>query len=182
MKKFLRILLFVIMFASITKIKAQELNYSEWSTLYPSGLDESFVESEVRYKWYKVENNLLVYTDEYYAQKDGYTKDPVTKTTFYRYITNLSLIFNAQNELVDNTDYCKKNFCYIKKFVTPTMVDMSEKDINETTYENTSMYQLNSEVSPQTGDMVVYSMIAFMVSLLSILFIVVKKRRKMSNE
>lgn len=51
MKKILKAILFISII--LVKIKAYELTYSEWSTTYPEGYDEMFVESEKRYLWYK---------------------------------------------------------------------------------------------------------------------------------
>ena len=51
MKKFLHAILFMSFFLISTKVFAYEINYSEWSTNYPNGIDEMFIESEDRYLW-----------------------------------------------------------------------------------------------------------------------------------
>ena len=59
MKKILGALLLVIVMFSCKKIYALEYTYSDWSSLYPSGMDPVFIESEVRYKWDKFEDNNI---------------------------------------------------------------------------------------------------------------------------
>ena len=59
--------------------------YSEWSPLYPDGLDERFIESEVRYRWYKFENGMVDYTEDYYTELEGYTRDDKSAKTFLSY-------------------------------------------------------------------------------------------------
>lgn len=181
MKKLLKILVALLLFVTIEKIYASTitLTYSDWSLMYPSGLDESFIESEVRYKWYKFNNNEVEYVDDYYTNLDGYIKDEGSQMTFYRYITNRSLIFNAFNEMVFDTDFCVKNFCYIKLFTEPTLIDTTTKV--ESKYSETPIYEYTSEVVPYTGDKVMYFVITLILSSL-ILLIVVKKKKKMSYE
>ena len=53
MKKVLVIILFLFSVMFFVKIKAYEITYSDWSTTYPDGYDEMFIESEERYLWYK---------------------------------------------------------------------------------------------------------------------------------
>ena len=49
--------LFGIMYLLTANINAFELTYSEWSEIYPEGIDEMFIEEEDRYYWYK--NNIV---------------------------------------------------------------------------------------------------------------------------
>ena len=49
--------LFGIMYLLTANINAFELTYSEWSEIYPEGIDEMFIEKEDRYYWYK--NNIV---------------------------------------------------------------------------------------------------------------------------
>ena len=183
MKRVLKFFLSLILILGITRVKAStiELNYSEWSTLYPSGLDSSFIESEDRYHFYRVQDNQIEYTDEYYTQLEGYIKDEPSKTTFYRYITNSTLVFNAKNELLlDYSDYCKKNFCYVKTFREPTMVDLNSK-LEGPDYTNTDMFELNTISAPMTGDNIIFSFIILGISVVCLILLVVK-RKKMSYE
>lgn len=51
MKKLLKAILFISII--FIKVRAYELTYSDWSTTYPEGYEEMFIESEKRYLWYK---------------------------------------------------------------------------------------------------------------------------------
>lgn len=180
MKKIFGVLLSLVLILSIGKVSALEYTYSEWSDLYPSGMDEMFIESEVRYKWYKFENNLIVYTDDYYKEYDGYIKDEASAKTFYRYITNNKIILTSNNEIVTDENYCKKNFCYAKMLIEPTLVDLSEKVENK--YEGAEIYEYTPEVVPMTGDTIIYSFILLSIGLVVIAYFGIKKYKKMSNE
>lgn len=180
MKKIIGTLLIAIAVLSLGKVSALEYTYSEWSPMYPSGMDPVFIESEVRYKWYKFEDNQIVYLDEFYTEFDGYIKDVGSETTFYRYITNDYILMNKNNEIVYDEGYCRKNFCFSKMFVEPNMVDMSGKIENK--YENADVYQYTSEVVPMTGDTIIYSVIGIFVSLILIAIYVIKKKKNMSYE
>lgn len=183
MKKIFKFLFSLVLILNVYKIYASEiqLTYSEWSLMYPSGLDASFIESEDRYHFYKVVDNQIEYIDEYYTELDGYIKDEESKRTFYRYITNPMLVFNSENEmLLDYQEYCKKNFCFIKSFVEPNMTDLSEK-IEGPNYSTTDMFEISSTVPPMTGDNITFSFILLAISLAILLLIVIKKK-KMSYE
>lgn len=180
MKKIIGALLLIVTMFSIGKVSALEYTYSEWSPMYPSGMDPVFIESELRYKWYKFEDNQIIYTDEFYTEYDGYMKDNASETTFYRYITSDYILLNKSNEIVYDEGYCRKNFCYSKLFVEPSMVDMSEKTENK--YENADIYEYTSEVAPMTGDTIIYSLIGVVVSLVLIICYVIKKKKNMSYE
>lgn len=180
MKKIFGVLLSLVLILSIGKVSALEYTYSEWSDLYPSGMDEMFIESEVRYKWYKFENNLVVYTDDYYTEYGDYIRDDGSAKTYYRYITNNKILLNAKNELITDENYCKKNFCYSKVLVEPTMVDLSEKVENN--YENVEIYEYTPEVAPMTGDTIIYSFILLSIGLVVIAYFAIKKYKKMSIE
>ena len=52
MKKFLFAILSVL-FLLLTNVQAYEVKYSEWSTEYPKGIEEMFIESEDRYLWFR---------------------------------------------------------------------------------------------------------------------------------
>lgn len=180
MKKIIGVLLLLIVTLTCRKVSALEYNYSEWSTFYPSGLDPVFIESEVRYKWYTFENNRIVYTDDYYTKYEGYTKDPASETTFYRYITNPMILMDAKNNVVTDDEYCSKNFCYAIKSVEPEMIDMVAKSENK--YENTEILETSSEVVPMTGDTIIYSFIFIIISMTALTYLGIKKYKKMSNE
>ena len=48
-----RLFLLIVFFCCISFVSAFELTYSEWSEVYPKGLDEILIQSEDRYLWYK---------------------------------------------------------------------------------------------------------------------------------
>ena len=181
MKKIIGILLIMLAMFNFERINALEYTYSEWSPMYPSGMDPTFIESELRYKWYTFEDNQIVYIDEYHAEyEEGYLRDDASETTFYRYITNSYVLLDKNNQLVYDSSYCSKNFCFSKMFVEPEMVDMSEKTENK--YENAEIYEYTSEVVPMTGDTIMYSLIGIVLSLILIIFYIIKKKKKMSYE
>ena len=57
MNKLIKFLLSMILILSCSRVFADEitLTYSEWSTRYPSGLPEVFIQSETRYHFYKIQ-------------------------------------------------------------------------------------------------------------------------------
>lgn len=182
MKKFLKVTLFIIMLTFTTKVFAGELNYqySEWSPLYPSGLDERFIESEVRYKWYKFENGTVDYTEEYYTELDGYTRDDKSATTFYRYIMN-NLVLDGYNHVLTNDDYCIANWCYVIFYHEPTMLDVSGKE--HTDYTVDDRVGIEGVPTPYTIDYGVYYIIIGIISVLTLAIIIVtQKRRQLKKE
>lgn len=179
MRKLIRLFLSIIMFAFVVNVNAQELTYSEWSTMYPSGLDERFIESEVRYNWYRVIDGKVEYIDEYYSELDGYINDEASERTYYRYITNDRIILNGDNEIVDNViDYCQKDFCYKLVASEFTLVETVGKDTSENPYENVEMIEVDSVATPYTGDNVIKIVISLMLSLILISLIVFLKKKK----
>ena len=77
MNKIFKILLSTILILSFSKVFAEEviISYSDWSTSYPSGLPEVFVESETRYHFYKTVDGQVEYDEGYYTELPGYTID-----------------------------------------------------------------------------------------------------------
>ncbi len=181
MKKIFKFLISLILVLCVSRVNAEEITYSDWSILYPSGLDDSFIQSEDRYHFYRVVDNKIEYTDEYYVNLDGYIKDEKSKKTFYRYITNKMLVFNNKNEIVlENIDYCKKNYCYFKLFTEPTLVDLSEKE--EIDYSDSPMFEIVPTVVPMTNDNITIFIVIFTISIFTLILLLVIKRRKMSYE
>lgn len=179
MRKLIRLFLSIIMFAFVVNVNAQELTYSEWSTMYPSGLDEKFIESEVRYNWYKVVDGRVEYIDEYYSELDGYIKDEPSARTYYRYITNEYIVLNGYNEIVvDVINYCQNEYCYKLVASDYTLVETVGKDTIENPYENTEMIEVDSVATPYTGDNVLKIVISLTLSLLILLSIIILKKKK----
>ncbi len=178
MNKIFKFLLSMILVLSFGKVFAEEivLQYSEWSTDYPSNIPEVFVESETRYHFYKMINGAVEYDDGYYTEKEGYIKDEASAREFYRYITNEYLVFNANNELVTGTNYCKKNFCYSIFNNPPVMINTNSKF--ESDYSETQLPTVASEPVPFTGDNIAYYFIGLLVSLITASVILVIKKNK----
>ncbi len=176
MNKILKFLLSMILVLSFGKVFADELQYSEWSTDYPSNIPEVFIESETRYHFYKVVDGTVEYDYGYYTEKEGYTKDEASAREFYRYITNESLVFNANNELVLNRSYCQKNFCYTVFNNPPVMINTNSKF--ESDYSETQMPTVASEPVPFTGDTIAYYFIGLFLSLIVASTVLLIKRNK----
>lgn len=177
-----KIILSVALILTCNKVFAQniEITYSDWSMLYPSGISEVFIESETRYHFYKIENGEVIYDDEYLTEKAGYTKDESSARTFFRYITNDKLVFNAKNEMVTDMNHCQKNFCYlVKNEVKPIMMDISEKDVQD--YDTENIEVINKTAVPFTGDNIVYYLIGLVFSIGLIVFVYKSKKDKSYN-
>ena len=182
MKKFLKVTLFVMMLVFSTTVFAKPLDYpySEWSTLYPSGLDERFIDSEVRYRWYKFENGEVDYTEDYYTELEGYTRDDNSAKTFYRYITK-NLVIDGYNNVLQDDDYCRVNWCYVIFYHEPTLIDVSGKEQGNYTVDD--LVEIEGVSTPYTIDYGIYYIIIGTISLLTLTIILVtQKRRKLKKE
>ena len=180
MKKVLVFLTSIIMILAVTKVNAAspivEITYSEWSTDYPSGLPEVFLESETRYHFYRVVNDQVEYDNGYYTDLPGYVRDDNSARTFYRYITNQKLLFNAYNELVTNTAYCQKSFCYVVDRPEPMMLNTDGK-VNEE-YDPEEAPIISVSAVPYTLDNITSYLIILSSSVLLLLVAFIIKRRK----
>lgn len=180
MKKVARFLLPLLLLLSVSRVRALEYEYSDWSVLYPDGIMPKFIESEDRYHFYKPTDDGIEYIDEYYTELEGYTKDEASITTFYRYITNDTIIMDQHNEIVYDLDYCDNHFCYTKMNPVPAMIDLSDKQ--EQNYPDIHAYVDIREASPMTGDNIIVSFGILACSLISIVVLyVIKKKRKIFN-
>ena len=183
MKKITKFLLSMILVLSFGKVFAEEitLTYSEWTTDYPSNIPEVFIQSEDRYHFYKIVDGQVEYDNGYYTELDGYIKDEASARTYYRYITNPYLIFNANNEMVLNTSYCQKSFCYSVKNGTPIMINTLSKFENE--YGDDDRPVVDQEIVPFTGDNVMYYIGLLSISVIGLgaIFMVRKSKNKQLN-
>ncbi len=177
MKKIIKATLFVLLFSFTTTVFAGEIDYpkSEWSPLYPDGLDSKFIESEVRYKWYKFENGEVDYTDEYYTELEGYTRDDKSAKTFYRYITRF-LVLDAYNNIVYDEDYCKWNWCYAMFYAEPTLIDVSGKE--QRNYTEDDIVEITGVSTPYTIDNGVYYFVVGIISILTFAIVIVTQKKK----
>lgn len=63
-------------------------------------------------KLYKTYETEIEYSDDYYKELDGYTKDESTKKTYYRYITNDEVYYSEFYHIaIPDKEYCVKNRC-----------------------------------------------------------------------
>lgn len=134
MKRFLIVILsmFLCMLVHAEEI---EYIYSEWVDYYPEGVEEIRIESQDRYKWYKIENDERIETEEYYDYLEGYEKIEETKKTFYRVINSEYIVLDASGRLVKDYHYCDKHICIetkVEPFV-PKEVEEETPDIPEPT-------------------------------------------------
>ena len=179
MKNIFKILFSMILVLSFGRVFARtiELEYSSWTTQYPSNIPEIFVENETRYHFYKIVDGQVEYDNGYYTDLPGYIKDESSAREFYRYITNSELVFNANNELVLDTNYCQKSFCYTVKNGIPEMINTNDKF--ESDYSNSTMPIVNVESVPFTGDNVMYYLVGLFISIISAgIILIVKKKKK----
>ena len=58
----------------------------------------------------------------------------------------------------------------------PTMIDLSEKE--ENLYENAELEEFTPEVVPKTFDAIYYYISFIVISLIGILYFLIKKRKK----
>ena len=178
MKKLFIIMGFIIMTLLSVKVYAQpiEISYSSWSTDYPNGIPQVFIESSDRYHFYRIVDGQVEYLDDYYESYDGYIKDEKSKRTYYRYITNPRLVFKGNNELVTDTDYCAKAFCYIVERGEVTMVDTLGKETENYTEEDRPIVQ--QAVVPFTIDKITYYVLALTISLAFLIAVLIIRKRK----
>ena len=101
----------LFIFCLIVHREVIEYSYSDWSEEYPSDIEEIRIESQDRYRWYKIENDERIETEEYYDSLEGYEKIEESKKTFYRYINEGFIMLNSKGELVKDTDECRKEVC-----------------------------------------------------------------------
>lgn len=144
MKKiFIIVFLFLIITCNEIIYAQDYITYSDWQEEYPYWLDSIFIESEDRYLW--INTTTGEETTEYYKELDGYTKIEESKKTFYRYITNKTVLFNSKGEIVYDMTYCYKSFCTRKTI--PEKPTEPEEIINPKTYDNIYVFLILSFLS-----------------------------------
>ena len=140
MKKVFVVILSLFIGLIIVKAKPVEYEYTEWFSFYPEGVEEIRIESEDRYKWFKIENDERIETEEYYNFLEGYEKIEESKKTFYRVINSKYIILGPRGEVVYDSNYCIKIFCTavaINPYVPPEE-NPPEEPIEEIVNPNTS--------------------------------------------
>lgn len=174
MKRILKFLLSLIMFAFVMVVHAEnyDYHYSEWSEEYPEGIEEIAIESEDKYlcyrEWY-LDNGELQReeTTEYFASLTGFNIIESTKKTFYRYITDDYVIVNGNRQLVYSSNVCIKNSCFViatrKKQVAE---DPPQEEIPKETVVN----------NPKTYDNIFVIIIVAFISLVGTIIVICSKR------
>lgn len=76
---------------------------------------KAYIYIDKLYKTYRINRE---YASGYYSELEGYDKDIESKKTFYRYITNKYLLFDAGNNIMTDESWCEKEFCMIVFFDT----------------------------------------------------------------
>ena len=151
MKQYCIFIVFLL-FVVLSKVKAEEFVYiyTDWFDYFPSDVESFRIQSEDRYKWYRInDNGDYEETDEYYSTLDGYERIDDSIKTYYRVINNEFVIFDNEGNLIKDTNQCLKVFCaqvYLKKYEpheeVPTVpeVDHEEPIINPDTYDGIYNY------------------------------------------
>ena len=138
-----KILFFLLLIISIDKIYAKYIpmyEYSEFSPEYPTGYDERFIDSEDRYLWYKdIEDPdtgeiTRETTTEYYAELEGYTRIDESVKTFYRYITSEYVLLDGNGRLVEDENYCVKDYCTMLYITIPEDEEIENPKTGDITY------------------------------------------------
>ena len=149
MKKTIFILscLFSISFVYATEF---EFIYSNWSSVFPEGVESFRIQSEDRYLFSRInEQGDYEQTDEYYTELEGYERIEESKKTFYRVINNSYVVFNRHGQLVLNDNECKKVFCVqvqLEKYeehsneIVPPVEEKPPETINPETYDGIYKY------------------------------------------
>ena len=76
-------------------------------------------------------------TTEYYSELEGYTKIDESCKPFYRYITSEYVYIDGKGRIVENIEYCIKDYCamlYINR------VEEEEEIVNPKTGDSTYIY------------------------------------------
>ena len=146
MKKILFIIL--LSFLCIYRVHADTMVYSNWIDYYPEGVDEFRIESEVRYRWFKIdEDGNRHETSDYYTEYEDYEIIEGSEKTYYRVINNEYVYITADGEYTFDSNECKKIFCaivFLKPFEEtqpeiPT-IETPEEPINPETLDNIYLY------------------------------------------
>ena len=171
MKKIIIAILSLFLCICTTQATVIEYIYSDWFDYYPEGINEARIDSEDRYRWYKIENDERIETEEYYNYLEGYEKIEESKKTYYRVINSDYIIIDVDGKLVHDHEECRKVFCYKIRVQPFTPEEPSEPE------------EPIEIVNPDTSDplyMYYYSFIISLFVLIScgIIYLVLSKRWK----
>ncbi len=143
MKNIFAVILFLM---CIIKVNADLVyNYTDWFDYYPSDVEEYRIQSEERYLWYKEftdsDGNIKKETtNEYFKEKEGYTKVEGSSKMFYRVLHNCTIILGPNNNLIENSQWCIKNRGCYYVVLGSYEVQTHEENNNPDTSDNISVY------------------------------------------
>ncbi len=86
--------------------------YLYYNNTYISNINQEVTTYKYRDKLYKTYNIEKEYSSEYLVDLDGYIKDENDFVTYYRYIDDCYVLFDIHGNMVNDENYCNKNFCY----------------------------------------------------------------------
>ncbi len=164
MRKLLNVFLFLLLISFCVNVKAldTEFIYTDWFDYYPDDVEEVRIESEDRYRWYKIdEDGNRHETKDYFAEYEGYQIIEGTKKTFYRVINNAEVLRLKSGQLTLDRERCQKTFCMLitlKPYVIkpPEEPPATEEITNPETLDNINTYVYLFVISISTLIFIVY--------------------------
>ena len=165
-----RVLFFILSLFVFNIVYAEEYHfvYTQWSSVFPQGVESFRIQAEERYRWYRInEQGDFEETDEYFTNLDGYEKIEDSLRVFYRVLNNDYVVFNSNGELIEDLNRCRKVFCTrinLKKYEEPK----EEEPIIEEPVTP-------SPINPETYDGI-YNYIFFFIICLVIIIIKIKRK------
>lgn len=145
MKRFFIVILSIIFLCE--NINAEEITfvYTEWFDYYPIGVNSIRIESKDMYRWFKIEDDNRIETEEYYDELEGYEKIEESKKTFYRVINNDYILINRYGQIVRDTNECIKALCTrrkMEKYIPHKEEEPNEEEptINPNTFDPIYLY------------------------------------------
>jgi len=143
------IILLVVFCLGIDNINAY--NYSDWSIEYPNNVDDSLIESEVRYKWYKEEIIDIEYlkrtefNDKSYDLNDYVFTDEITSYEEIKESEDIIVNIELEDKNFTEDDI---NYILISNFNIAGELYFSEIEITD----KTTKEKLNYEILENTNN------------------------------
>ena len=163
MRKVLMVIFSMFLLCEIVHCKEIDYIYSDWEEKYPEEIEEIRIESQDRYRWFTIEDENRIETEEYYDYLEGYEKIEDSKKTFYRYIISDYIILNARGELVKDSEECRKEFCTRINLKPPSNEEEPDEDVVE------------EIVNPNTFDPIYIYYYVFMIGFLVLIIVNIGK-------
>ena len=150
----------ISLFMGVLIVHGEEINYvyTEWFDYYPTGVEEIRIESQDRYRWFKIEDGQRIETEEYYDYLEGYEMIEGTLKTYYRVINSEFIVIGPDGELIHDSLHCRKVFCH-KVYIQPYVVNepIEEEEI----------------INPDTSDVLYLYYYSFSISLIVLMTCVI---------